>query len=112
MSGQRSKVSRHTVTPLGDFTTPAARFLHAHIDLVRPLPISAGYTYCLTAVDVFTRRSEIIPIPDITVDTVARALLTGWISRFSYPQTNTIGKGGQFESQLFHDLAHLHCIRL
>jgi hypothetical protein len=35
---QRSKVSRHTVTPVGDFTLPAARFLHIHIDLVGTLP--------------------------------------------------------------------------
>jgi cleavage and polyadenylation specificity factor subunit 1 len=27
-------VTRHTVTPLGDFTPPAVRFLHVHIDLV------------------------------------------------------------------------------
>jgi hypothetical protein len=39
---QRCKVSRHTVTPVGDFTLPAARFLHIHIDLVGPLPTSAA----------------------------------------------------------------------
>jgi len=31
---QRSKASRHTVTPVGNFTLPPARFLHIHIDLV------------------------------------------------------------------------------
>jgi hypothetical protein len=40
------KVSRHTVTPVGEFTLQAARFLHVHIDLVGPLPTSVGYTYC------------------------------------------------------------------
>jgi cleavage and polyadenylation specificity factor subunit 1 len=75
------------VTPLGNFTPPAARFLHVHIDLVEPLPTPAGYTYCLTAVYHFTRWPEVIPIPNITADTVARALLTGWISHFSCPQT-------------------------
>jgi cleavage and polyadenylation specificity factor subunit 1 len=58
---QRSKVSRHTVTPLGDFALPAARFLQVHVDLVGPLPISAGNTYCLTAVDCYTRWPEVTP---------------------------------------------------
>jgi cleavage and polyadenylation specificity factor subunit 1 len=39
---QRSKVSRHTVTPVGDFTLPAAHFLRVHIDLVGTRPIAAG----------------------------------------------------------------------
>jgi transposase InsO family protein len=100
------------VTPLGNFTPPAARFLHIHIELVGPLPTSAGYTYCLTAVDRFTRWPEVIPISDIAADTVARALLAGWISHFGCPQTNTTDQGWQFESQLFQSLAKMCDIQL
>jgi hypothetical protein len=89
-SFQPSKDFRHTVTPLGDITPPTIRFLHTHIDLVGPLPTSAGYTYCLNVVERFTCWPEFVPIPDITADIMARALLTGWISRRPPPQTRDV----------------------
>jgi hypothetical protein len=55
-----------------------------------------GYTYCLTAIDRFTRWPE--------AKTVARSILACWISCFGCKQIITTDQGHQFESQLFHSL--------
>ena len=51
---QRSKVYRHTVSPLSTFANPDAWFDHLHVDLVGPLPPSQGCQYLLTCVNRFT----------------------------------------------------------
>ncbi len=82
-----------------------------HIDLVGPLPQSLGFTHLLTCVDRFTQWPEVIPLSSITAEAVARAFMSGWISRLDMPDTVVTDRGAQFESHFWRSQAcSHHCV--
>lgn len=103
---QRAKIQRHNKVKPIHIDVPDNRFSHIHIDLIE-LPVVKGLRYCLTMIDRFSRWPEVIPLPDMTADTVATAFYSHWICRYGSPITITSDQGSQFESALFTALTRL-----
>jgi len=101
---QKAKVTRHNITPTEAFIHPTQRFQHVHTDIVGLLPTSEDYRYCLTMVDRFMRWTEVISISDITAETIAKNIFSGWIARIGTPARITTDQGRQFEAELFRSL--------
>ena len=71
------------------------------------MPTSQSFRFCLTIIDRFSRWLEAIPLSDIKAETVSRAFLFHWVSRFGAPARISCDQGRQLESHTFKNLARL-----
>ena len=66
-----------------------------------PLPLSNCNQHILLIGDHFTKKYEVVPLPDQTASTRANALLQHWICRFGCPYSIHSDQGRIFESKIF-----------
>jgi len=78
------------------------------MDIMGPLPTTArGNRYIVVIEDYFTKWVEAFPMADMRAETVAVALVDGFICRYGVPHTLHTDQGSQFESRLFQEMCRL-----
>lgn len=60
-----------------------------------------------TYIDRYTSWMEVIPLENMSAETVAKAFYGNWISRFETPLRLVTDRGSQFGSELFNALTRL-----
>ena len=75
--------------------------------LFRHVLVSEDMKYLFTIVDRFTRWPEVIPLKDSKTETIAKAFIRQWVSRFGVPGDITSDRGPQFTSTLWAELNRL-----
>lgn len=78
------------------------------IDIYGPLPITTSNNkYILVICDCFTRWTEAIALPNQEAETVTKAFVDEYVSRFGVPLQIHSDLGSNFTSKLFSDMCDL-----
>ena len=93
--------------PIQSYDIPAAPMQQCHWDLTGPFPTSAmGNNYLLVFKDQLTKWTEIIPIPNKTVATVADALIQ-ITSRLGTPAVLISDRGTEFTAHAMAEITRI-----
>ena len=101
------KPHKPTRSPLGS-NHVSAPLERVAIDICGPFPLSnSGNKYILVICDCFTRWTEAIPIPNQEADTIVKAFVDVYVSRFGVPLQIHSDQGRNFTSKLFAEMCQL-----
>ncbi len=96
---RRAKLRQYTV---------GAPLERVALDILGPLPeTEKGNIYVLVIADYFTKWVEILPLPDQTAETVAKAFTEEFVCRFGAPHEVHSDQGRNFESRVFAETLRL-----
>jgi hypothetical protein len=91
--------------PLHPLPTPDMPNVRIHADLiVVPKPSPSGSKYILVITCAFSKLVELVPLPSKDAATVASAIFTRWICRYSCPREILTDRGTDFCSELSRNL--------
>jgi hypothetical protein len=94
--------------PLQPLPAPDMPNVRVHVDLiVVPKKSSAGSKYILVMTCAFSKLVELVPLPSKDAITVASAIFTRWICRYSCPREIISDRGGEFINELLTQLCIL-----
>jgi hypothetical protein len=78
------------------------------LDILGPLPeTDNGNLYVLVIGDYFSKWVEVLPLPNQTAETVAKAFVDEFVSRFGAPKEIHSDQGRNFESKVFAEVLRL-----
>ena len=99
---QRSKVNRHTVSPITSIPMPSARFTKLQVDICGPFPSSQACSYLLVCIDLYTRWVKAYLMFDQSTESVITAL-NKHIQTFGTFSLLHTDSGSQFTSLTFRN---------
>ena len=99
---EKSKVTRHTITPTSPTEGFPSRFQQLQMGIVGPLPAVSDCPHrcILSFINRSTNWVEAFPIGSIAATVVAETFMSTWISKFGIPLYITTDQGPQFESEI------------
>ena len=100
---QKTKVTRHTVSPFQEIPLPTKCFSTGQTDIAGLLPISQGKSFLVVCICRFTTWVEAIPLEDIQTNFIITAFINNWVSRYGAPTEIISDAGCQFTSATFKD---------
>ncbi|XP_037774531.1 uncharacterized protein LOC119571186 [Penaeus monodon] len=95
-------------SPALTYDIPDRPFQRISVDVLSGFSVSAtGNRYLLVFIDNFSRFCELVPIPDKSATTVARAFLENVICRHNTPDEIVSDNGSEFNNSLLHSLCSM-----